>query len=102
MQSTRTTAESQMVMDLLARHVPLSLLVDLATPDGPWSLSIYDHERYDHTDSPIWETVRPTYELPEGAGTPECSARHLLCGTGDPCPMQCWRSPYVRVKAGVA
>jgi hypothetical protein len=58
MQATGTTTATQLVMDLLARHVPLSLLVDLATPDGPWSSTIYDDERYDHTDSPIWNTIR--------------------------------------------
>jgi hypothetical protein len=58
MQATGTTTATQLVMDLLARHVPLSLLVDLATPDGPWSSTIYDDERYDHTDSPIWGTIR--------------------------------------------
>lgn len=44
MESTATASASQMVMDLLARHVPLSLLVDLALPEGPWSLSIYETE----------------------------------------------------------
>jgi len=102
METTGTTPASQMVMDLLARHVPLSLLVDLAAPDGPWSSSIYDHERFDHTESPIWESVRPTFELPKGAGTPQCVARHPLCGTGDPCPLQCWRSPHVKVKVTAA
>lgn len=58
MQATGTTTASQLVMDLLARHVPLSLLVDLAAPDGPWSLSIYERERDDHSDSRVWETVR--------------------------------------------
>lgn len=100
MELTGPTPASRMVMDLLARHVPLSLLVDLATPDGPWSLTIYDRERYDRTDSPIWETVRPTYEVPDGAGTPECVARHPLCSTADSCELQCWRSPHVRVKVG--
>ncbi|MGD9957197.1 MAG: hypothetical protein AB7O74_12495 [Candidatus Nanopelagicales bacterium] len=63
MEFTGSTTATQLVMDLLARHVPLALLVDLAASDGPWSASIYEHERFEHTESPIWDGVRPTYEL---------------------------------------
>ena len=102
MESTVTAASSQLVMDLLARHVPLSLLVDLAAADGPWSMSIYENERYQVTDSPIWEVVQPSFVPPQGAGTPACVARHPLCGDEMPCSMRCWRSPHVTVKVSAA
>jgi hypothetical protein len=41
------------VMDLLARHVPLSLLVDIATPTGPDSRRILLQEGT--ADDPWWE-----------------------------------------------
>ena len=58
MTATATHPASAAVMDLLAHHVPLSLLLDLAADDGPWSATIYDDERFDHSASRIWETVR--------------------------------------------
>ena len=37
-------AEAETVMDLLAEHVPLALLADLAEPDGPVSQEILEAE----------------------------------------------------------
>lgn len=41
------------VMDLLAEHVPLALLADLAAPDGPVSQAILETEGM--PDDPWWE-----------------------------------------------
>jgi hypothetical protein len=38
------TATAPDVMELLAEHVPLALLVDLAAPDGPVSTAILESE----------------------------------------------------------
>ena len=47
-QADRTTAgdghETEDVMGLLAEHVPLALLVDLVTPEGPKSEEILEAE----------------------------------------------------------
>lgn len=42
------------VMDLLAEHVPLALLADLAAPDGPVSQEILETEGL--PDDAWWET----------------------------------------------
>jgi hypothetical protein len=41
------------VMDLLAQHVPLSLIMDLAMPDGPHSTELLAHEP--QPGDPWWE-----------------------------------------------
>jgi len=87
------------VMDLLARHVPLTLLLDLADPYGPYSSDVYEAERHERHPSPIWQTVRADFVMPEGAGTAECAGRHEVCGTELPCHMQCWASPLVALRA---
>lgn len=97
MTATRTDG-SALVMGLLARHVPLSLLVDLADPFGPHSSDLYEAERHHRHPSPIWQTVRADFVTPEGAGTPDCAGRHEVCGTGEPCHMRCWASPLVELR----
>jgi hypothetical protein len=47
-ESTPRRGASGIVMGLLRAGVPLSLLMDLTTPDGPESLSIY------YRESPGW------------------------------------------------
>lgn len=41
------------VMDVLAAHIPLTLLLDLVSPDGPVSPAILESEGL--PDSPWWE-----------------------------------------------
>jgi len=50
----QTTASGDEVMDLLAEHVPLALLADLAAPDGPVSTEILASEGL--PDDAWWET----------------------------------------------
>ncbi|MHB1489727.1 hypothetical protein GALL_419560 [mine drainage metagenome] len=42
--SADAAADSETVMGLLAEHVPLALLADLAAPDGPVSQEILESE----------------------------------------------------------
>lgn len=93
------SASAAYVMDLLARHVPLTLLVDLADPYGPHSTEAYEAERHERHPSPVWQSVRADFVAPEGAGTPECTGRHEVCGTEVQCTMQCWASPLVALRA---
>ena len=38
------TGQDEVVMDLLHEHVPLTLLMDMASPDGPHSQEILEDE----------------------------------------------------------
>jgi hypothetical protein len=89
--------QSRLVMGLLADHVPLTLLADLVDPWGPSSSEVFDAERHQRTPSPVWGTVRVPFVRPAGAGTRECAGRHPACGSGWPCPMNCWASPLVEL-----
>lgn len=53
------------VMDLLAEHVPLALLADLAAPDGPVSQAILETEGM--PDDPWWEGDDRTAPATDGA-----------------------------------
>ncbi|NMR21098.1 hypothetical protein [Cellulomonas fimi] len=56
------------VMELLAEHVPLALLVDLAAPDGPVSTAILETEGLPEDawwDAPV---VGPVDDDPSGDG----------------------------------
>ena len=54
--------EGEQVMDLLAGHVPLALLVDLITPEGPASADILRTEGM--PDDAWWEPE----DAPDGDG----------------------------------
>ncbi len=43
-ETTEVTDGSDEVMDLLQEHVPLALLCDLSTPEGPHSAEILEEE----------------------------------------------------------
>ena len=93
-----TTPQSRLVMQLLADRVPITLLADLVDPWGPSSSHVFDSERRLRTPSPVWESVRVPFVVPEGAGTPRCTGRHPACGTDLPCPRNCWMSPLVELR----
>jgi hypothetical protein len=61
------TADPEQVMDLLADHVPLALLMDLVTPQGPASAEILRDEGM--PDDAWWEPEEET-ESAEGPAAP--------------------------------
>jgi hypothetical protein len=70
------TDSSETVMQLLAEHVPLALLADLATPDGPVSQVILETEGL--PGDAWWETqpgMEPVADpgSDESAGSPEAA-----------------------------
>ncbi len=60
--------DTEQVMDLLADHVPLALLMDLVTPDGPPSADILRAEGM--PDDAWWE---PGADEPARPSAPEAS-----------------------------
>lgn len=59
---------SEEVMGLLAEHVPLALLADLASPDGPISQAILEEEGL--PEDAWWEADEDQRaEDPDGTGT---------------------------------
>ena len=71
-QGDRTTAggehETEDVMELLAEHVPLALLVDLVTPEGPASAEILRAEGM--PQDAWWEAGDGVEPAPDGADQP--------------------------------